>query len=341
MELKTAVVRLLPRYEFRISRETQREVFNVIISVEQDGVIGYGEASPNNFYGETADNVQKLLQGIAADLKTRKITSRQQIATFSRLLEKSKAAQCALDIALWDLWGKIQGGPLVQLLNHKQRAIETSVTIGISTPEELHVKVEEVKNYPVIKIKLDKSADLSAVKYIRQRSKAKIRVDANCAWEPQDIPRLSEELAELGVEFIEQPVHPSRDHELINVMSKSKLPLLADESCVVAEDVAKLPGKFHAFNIKLVKCGGITPALRMLADGKRLGLKMMVGCMLETSCLISGGALIAAETDYADLDGNWLIANDPFTGLKSEMGVIHPNTAPGLGVRPLPEANLG
>jgi L-alanine-DL-glutamate epimerase-like enolase superfamily enzyme len=159
-------------------------------------------------------------------------------------------------------------------------------------------------------------------------------VDANCAWGSLDVPALSERLAALGVEFIEQPLPREDDHRMPALLKASRLPIFADESCALPEEVEALAGRFSGFNIKLVKCGGITPALEMLATARRLGLRTMVGCMLESSLLISAGLIVAQGSDYADLDGSWLLGDDPFEGLAIRDGRLQPPSGAGLGVRP-------
>ena len=188
----------------------------------------------------------------------------------------------------------------------------------------------------MVKVKSDASADLASVRFVRQKlPDATIAVDANCAWSGLDLAEIARNLAALNVEFIEQPVPRELDDQ-VNAES-SPLPILADESCVTEQDVTRVAERYSGFNIKLVKCGGITPALRMSRHGRGLGSKLMVGCMLESSCLIAAGAVVAQQTHYSDLDGAWLIGNDPFSGLPFHKGILTPS-GEGLGV--LPEPNL-
>jgi L-alanine-DL-glutamate epimerase-like enolase superfamily enzyme len=174
------------------------------------------------------------------------------------------------------------------------------------------------------------------VKYVRGRTAAQLAVDANCAWWGADLRALSRELAALRVAFIEQPYPPERDADIAG--ARSVLPLFADESCVVEEDVPRVGPIFDAFNIKLVKCGGLTPARRMVLRGKVMRKTMMVGCMLESSALIAAGAAVAQRTSYADLDGAWLLRDDPFRGWQFSRGILTPPPGPGLGAEP--EAGL-
>jgi L-alanine-DL-glutamate epimerase-like enolase superfamily enzyme len=213
--------------------------------------------------------------------------------------------------------------------------VSTCATLGLCDPEEWPVRIGEVAGFPAVKVKMDSRLDMGILRAIRARTGAALRVDANCAWSGLDVATAAEDLAELGVEFIEQPLPPSEDDAMQAILRSSPLPIFADESCAVPEDVDRLPGRFSGFNIKLVKCGGITPALAMLRRGRELGLKVMVGCMLESSLLISAGCVVAQDADYADLDGSWLLRDDPFRGLAIVGGTITP-VGPGLGVLPEP-----
>jgi L-Ala-D/L-Glu epimerase len=337
MQLSTTTLKLHPKTPFRISREAQTEVQNVIIELTADGVSGYGEASPNKFYKETADRVVGLIEGLREYFAGLKV---ETVADIERVwhevwpkLQPSRAAQCAVDIALWDWLAKKKGISVCELaLGRKPAPVVTSFTIGISTPEELVRKVEELKTVPSIKVKSDAKADLAPLRYIAANTVAKLRVDANCAWGELDAHALSTELTKLRTEFIEQPLPPELRDQMPQFLKQSVLPVLADESCVVRDDVERVPGHFHGFNIKLVKCGGITPGLAMARRGKELGLKMMVGCMLETNLLIAAGLVVAQETDFADLDGSWLLADDPFRGLTYDNGTINVAGKLGLGV---------
>jgi L-alanine-DL-glutamate epimerase-like enolase superfamily enzyme len=248
-----------------------------------------------------------------------------------RWLEPSRAAQCALDIALWDWLARSKGVTVCELAwNRPPQPVATFATIGLSSAEELAEKVEELRGFPQIKIKSDPSASLEPLRFVRQRTSALLAVDANCAWGEVDLRALAPELTKLDVAFLEQPWPPARDRELPNL----EMTMMADESCVTEEDARELAEQFDGFNIKLVKCGGITPARRMLALGKARQKKLMVGCMLESSALIAAGAVVAQRTDYADLDGAWLLRDDPFSGWNFDRGLLRPGPEPGLGVQP-------
>jgi L-alanine-DL-glutamate epimerase-like enolase superfamily enzyme len=337
VKIQTILRELHPRRPFRIARARRTAVLNVFVRITDDGVSGYGEASPNAFYDETAEDVAARLSGCAPHLSSLKIRSVADIEAAWQnlwpLLAPSRAAQCALDLALWDWLARREGASVAQLVwRRAPQPVRTFCTIGISDPEELAEKVEELDGFPKIKIKSGAAADLEPVRYVRARLEAVLAVDANCGWNPAALEALSAELVKLGVAFIEQPFPPGEDRELSRI--SCRLPVFADESCVVLEDVERMAGSFHGFNIKLVKCGGLTPALRMLRRGRELGLQTMVGCMLESSALIAAGAVVAQGTDHADLDGAWLLGDDPFRGWEFSRGLLTPPAQSGLGITP-------
>jgi len=328
MQLAMAICALHPKAVFRISRAERTEVRNVFGRIEDEGITGYGEASPNAFYHENADDVGARLARAAQWLRGRKIRSLADIGgvwdEVWRMVSPSRAAQCAIDVALWDWLARREDCTLCELAwGERPRPVATFATIGISTPEELGAKVAELHGFPLIKIKSDTRADIGPVRFVRERTGAALAIDANGAWGGHDVPALAHQLAGLGVKFLEQPFAPDEDARMPMVLAASPLPVLADESCVVSEDVERMPGRFSGFNIKLTKCGGLTPALRMLRRAQELGLRTMAGCMLESSVLISAGAAVAQHTDFADLDGAWLIRDDPFRGARYEKGTLH------------------
>lgn len=328
MQLTSAITALHPKTAFRISRAVRTEVRNVFVRIEEEGVAGYGEASPNAFYHEDADEVQARLSRAAAVLRGWKIRSVADIGRawdeIWRAVKPSRAAQCAVDVALWDWLACRENCTICELAwGERPHPVATFVTIGISTSEELDARVGELRGFPLIKIKSGAGADIEPVRFVRERTGAALAVDANCAWGGRDVLALVKQVAGLGVEFIEQPFAPEGDARMPEVLAASPLPLIADESCVTLEDVERMPGCFSGFNIKLTKCGGLTPALEMVRRGRELGLRTMAGCMLESSVLISAGSAVAQRTDYADLDGAWLIRDDPFQGVRYEKGVLH------------------
>lgn len=325
---------------------------NVFVKLTADGVVGYGEASPNAFYGESASDVLARITAAAPFIEALEITSVADISLAWHALwpklAPSRAALCAVDLALWDWLAKREGKTVAELaLGAKPLPVRSFVTIGVSSPAELEEKIRDVSAFPLIKLKSDARADLQPIIAARKLlselgSHATLVVDANCAWEQADLPALSKVLGDLGVAFIEQPLPPGQNARMRELLASSHLPIMADESCVTPEDVPTMPGYFSGFNIKLVKCGGLTPALAMLRLGRTLRLRLMVGCMLESSLLIAAGAVIAQKTDDADLDGAWLLADDVFASKEAAQahgrireGILTPSEAPGFGVEPI------
>ncbi len=335
MKLALATRELNSRRPFRISRTRRTPIRNVFVRLEQDGICGYGEASPSSFYGETAEIVTEELEHAREFLESLSVTS---VADIERvwvelwpLLAPSRAAQCAIDLALWDWLGKSLGRSVCELAwTAPALPIISFGTIGLSSPEELPDKLEELHGFARIKIKSDAAAEVATTAQVRHaRPDAFLAIDANCAWNAAALPDLTRRFAEYRVAFIEQPLSPENNIHLTR--GGLALPIVADESCVTEDDLDRIIQSFDGFNIKLVKCGGLTPARRMVRRGRTEGARVMVGCMLESSVLIAAGAAIAQQTDYADLDGAWLLANDPCVGWDFRDGVLHPPSEAGLG----------
>jgi L-alanine-DL-glutamate epimerase-like enolase superfamily enzyme len=333
-----AARKFLPaRRVFRTGRDAKPGVENVFLVLEQNGTLGYGEASPNRYFVESVEDVQLRLLGLADFLKQQTLRSFEDVARIwseaKDILFPSKAAMCAVDLALWDLWGKLLQNSSCDIAGFGvAKSLKSAVTLSVSHAEDLNARISEVSTYPLIKVKMDSSADLTPLKKLRAAGAKRLLVDANASWSPEQCLRLLPELEKQGVEAVEQPLPPAMDAEMEKILPASPLPLIADESCVTPEDVERMAGRFSGINIKLVKCGGLTPALTMLETARRLQLKVMTGCMLESSLLISAGAIVAQKADWVDLDGSWLLAEDPFQGPVFECGVLTPISNPGLGV---------
>ncbi len=334
---------LYPRHIFRIARASRTQVDNIFFLLEQDGCVGFGEASPNAFFHEDPFEVQMFLSGLSDYFRCQTLRTEADIARIWKevwnRVAPSRASQCAVDLALWDLWSKLKGLRVSEAaLGKVAWDIKTSATLGLCPKEEWPERLSEMSGFTAIKVKMHAEPDFELLQSIRMHSTASIRVDANGSWSGLAIGPLSKKLAELGVEFIEQPLPPEEDNRMSGILKESCLPIIADESCAGPADIPGLIGRFSGFNVKLVKCGGLTPALAMLKQGRELGLKTMVGCMLESSLLISAGAVAAQNADYADLDGSWLLGEDPFTGMEIVNGAIRLGQEPGWGVELKPPA---
>lgn len=341
MRLLLHIFDLQLKHTFTITHESRKVQPSLVVELQKDGHSGFGEAAATAYYGVTIEGMSRDLESLRPMLaKAKWDTPAELYDQAAPLLTHSPAALCALDMAANDLWGKIQGKPLYQLWNlDPTRTPLTNYTIGQAPLDEMVAKMEELP-WPIYKIKLGTDHDIEIIETLRKHTDAVFRVDANTAWTPEQAVERSFQLKNLGVEFIEQPLKPGNWEGQAYVFAHSALPVMADESCHIPSDVARCAGFFHGVNVKLVKCGGPTPALRMLHEAKSLGLKTMIGCMTESSVGISAIAQLAPLLDYVDMDGALLLANDPAEGVRFEFGrAIYPERA-GTGVQ-LKKSKLG
>lgn len=320
------------KHRFTIAHQSREVQETLIVRLEEDGLFGLGESTTNPFYGITLDNMREALEKFKPILLGGKWNTPAELWELGKeVFRDNPFAQCALDQAAWDLYTKKQGKKLYEYLDlNPQRIPTTNFTIGIDTVEKMCAKLREVV-WPIYKIKLGTDQDLEIVRELRKNTNSVFRVDANCAWTVDQAISYSEELALLGVEFIEQPLAKDNLEGMREVFALSKLPVIADESCISEADVDKCQGRFHGVNIKLVKAGGITPALRMIQKAKSLGMKTMVGCMTESSVGISAIAHIAPLLDYVDMDGAMLLAKDPAKGVRIFPDEVRFPEGPGIG----------
>jgi L-alanine-DL-glutamate epimerase-like enolase superfamily enzyme len=312
------------------SRDTQE---TLIVELADGPHRGYGEATSNPYYGATIEDMTDQLTSLRELIEGYAFGTPEDFWTrLAPSLAEHSFAQCALDMAAHDLYGRQQGQPLYRLWGLGTDHVPlTNYTIGIDSVEKMVLKLKEMP-WPLYKIKLGTPDDVAIVRELRRHTDATFRVDANCAWSAEETIRNAVALKALGVEFIEQPLKAGDWEGMREVYRHSVLPLVADESCVEEADVARCAGHFHAINIKLVKCGGLTPARRMIAQARDLGMKVMVGCMTESSVGISAIAQLLPLLDYVDMDGALLLAGDIATGVTIEYGRVHYPDAPGTGV---------
>jgi L-alanine-DL-glutamate epimerase-like enolase superfamily enzyme len=301
-----------------------------------DGMEGWGEAAPNRFYGETADTALAALARLGPIVEALDPWMLEDAeAEMNRALRFNGSVKSALSAALHDLAGKRLGVPLYRLWGlDPARAPLSSFTIAIAaTDAELRERIAQASSYPVLKIKLGTDRDKQIIRTVRDAAPDKIlRVDANAAWSPKHALRMIDVLAECGVEYVEQPVAAHDIEGMRFVRERSRLPVIADESCVVSTDIPRLVGAADGINIKLSKCGGLREALRMIAVARAHGMLVMAGCMIETSLGITAAAHFAPLLDYADFDGAALLADDPHRGATIDGGRIRIPDGPGLGV---------
>lgn len=335
MQLFFHRVDLRLNHTFTIAHDSRDVQPTLIVELREGTYRGFGEATATRYYGITVDGMIAALEAIRDRIEGHSLVDPEQFwADMHPYLAQNPFALCALDQAAWDLWAKQKKQPLYKIWNlDPANAPLTDYTIGLDTPEKMIEKMQE-RPWPLYKIKLGRpEEDINLVKALRRHTDAIFRVDANCGWSAVDAIAKSKQLRELGVEFIEQPL-PADDWEgAKQVYEQSALPIMADESCIVEADVDRCAGYFHGVNIKLTKCGGITPARRMIARARALGLQVMVGCMTESSVGISAIAQLLPLLDYADLDGAMLIANDPAAGVTFENGNVVYANENGTGVQ--------
>jgi L-alanine-DL-glutamate epimerase-like enolase superfamily enzyme len=342
------VVELPFRDPFRIARaEPDRVATTVIVSLSHsdiDGIDALGEAFPVAYYGETPGTVAAVLPLLLAavnrlgdppgELERARVWLASAAEAMGDAIGHNGAAKCGLDIALHDWVARRLGIPLWQLLGASPVIPPTDFSIGIDTPDAVAERASKAAHFPALKIKVGGPTDLATLEQVRAVYTGPIRVDANTGWELDEGARLIPELVRLGVELIEQPFPAHQLSQLRWLQEHSEIPIVVDESAVTIDDLENLVGVVAGINVKLTKCGGVGPARRMLERARELGFKRMLGCMEETSVGVAAGAAIASLADWIDLDGNLLLADEPFEGLtlgddcRWQLG-----TRPGLGVR--------
>lgn len=332
LELKKYVLQL--SHTFKISRESRDDQDSLVVCLSLNGKTGYGEATANPYYNATVESMMAEILEVESEIKA--LTTIDPESFYKLLTDKglSYFAKCALDLAAHDLYGKLKDKPLYKLWGTSNAHYPiTNYTIGIDTVEKMVEKMLE-KPWPLYKIKLGTAYDLEIVKALREHTSGVFRIDANNAWSVAQTIELAPLLKELNVEFLEQPLHADNIEGYKALKGKCALPIIADESCIVEEDVVQCAGLFDGVNIKLTKCGGLTPALRMIKQAKSLNMKVMVGCMTESTVGISAIAQLTPQLDYVDMDGAMLLKEDIASGIEIlEGGILKFPTLGGSGVR--------
>ena len=324
------------RHAFTIATASRTSTPGMLVEVELDGVVGYGEASMPPYLGETQASAAAFLARVDLGRFPDPFQLGEILPAIDALAPGNTAAKAAVDIALHDWIGKKLGAPWHRIWGlDPTKAPVTSFTIGIDTPEVVRQKTREAAPYKIIKVKLgrDPATDRSLIDAIREVTDRPITVDANQGWPDRaEALRMIEWLATRGVIFIEQPMPKENPADTAWLRERSPLPLIADESVQRLPDVNRALGVFDGINIKLMKCTGLREAHEMITVARALGLKVMLGCMTETSCAISAAAQLSPLVDWADLDGALLIKNDVFRGTTVVAGKITLNDLPGIGV---------
>jgi len=329
-DVRCELLTLHLRHTFTIARSSEDIAESVIVNVSADGTTGIGESAPVARYGESAAVVTRQLGDV--DLSGVDLTHMD--VALACVPGDRRGAMCALDLALHDYAGKLLGVPVYRLLGlDPSDAKQTSFTIGIADIDTMVAKTREAAHMPILKVKVGAGREVETLEALRSVYRGVIRVDANEGWEPEEAVRVLEEIARFGIEFCEQPIAAGDPAKMRYVRERSSVPILADESCRIVEDVVALRGCVDGIVIKLVKCGGMREALRMIHVARALGMKIMIGCMIESSVLATAGAHLTPLLDYADLDGPLLVTDDPYEGVRFDDAQLRLPDAPGLGVR--------
>lgn len=333
---ETSVKRLQLRHTWTTTMSSSQYRDTIHVRVMADGVTGVGEGAPIARYHENAEDGAKAIAGIAGILDGANLWQYEKLMEkISHEMQGQFAAKAALDVALMDWIGQKMNVPLYRLFGlDAADAPVTTFSIGIDTPEITKQKVREADAFPVLKIKVGLDTDEATIEAVRSVTNKPLRVDANEGWkDKEEAVRKINWLETQGVEFVEQPMPAEMIEETRWVRKHVHLPLLADEAATSAKAIPALAEAFDGVNVKLDKCGGIQQSLRMIYVAKSLGMKTMLGCMVSTSVSVTAAAHLSPLVDYADLDGNLLIANDPYTGVKVENGKLLLPNSPGLGVK--------
>jgi L-alanine-DL-glutamate epimerase-like enolase superfamily enzyme len=334
LRMEVEVLNLRTRHPFIIARGGQSDYRTVWVRlIDAEGVEGWGEAAPARIYGESTETVLAALKAYGEHLPPDPWQPETTERQWELALALNPSARVALSSALHDLAGKRLGIPVYRLLGlDPARAPRSTFTIGIDTVEMLRQKVREAEPYPILKIKLGTDRDEEILRTIRGLTDKELRVDANTGWTVKQALRMLPVLEEYGVTVLEQPL-PATDLDGLDVVRQAAdIPVIADESCLVAADIPRLVGRVDGINIKLAKCGSLREALRMIALARAHHLMVMIGCMIESSIAITAAAHLAPLVDIVDLDGAALLANDPFHGATIEGGQVRLPEGPGLGL---------
>jgi L-alanine-DL-glutamate epimerase-like enolase superfamily enzyme len=331
MELSARIESLPLAEPFAIARETTEVAEVVWVELEHEGQVGYGEAAPSDRYDESAESAAAYVTDAAEALGDDPFALEE---VMTQLPAREYAARAAIDAALHDLNGKLVGLPVWRLLGLTRAGPPTSWTVGLGDPDEMARKAEGASRFESLKLKLGgrDGLDVERVAAVRQAWNGPLRVDVNEYWTPDEALEALPRLAELGVDYCEQPL-PAGDPAGARLKAEAPIPIYVDEDCHTLQHIGPCAERAHGVNIKLAKSGGIREAVRMVHAARALGLAVMLGCMVESGLGIAAGASIGSLFDHVDLDGNILLREDPWPGVELVEGVQLPSESPGLGVR--------
>ena len=337
MTLKFTPFELRLRHAFNLAKYSRTSTPGVQVKIEYEGYTGYGEASMPPYLGESIESVTKFLSKVDLSQFNDPFKMEEILAYVDALEPENRAAKASVDIALHDLVGKLIGQPWYKIWGLSIDKIpQSSFTIGIDTPEVVKQKIKEADDYKVIKIKLGLDNDKEMIDIIRQCTDRPICVDANRGWKTKEqAMEVIEYLADKNCLFIEQPMMEDKLDDTAWIRERSPIPIIADEVFHRLPDIVKLKDYYDGINIKLMKSTGMSEAYKMVTLARAFGMKIMCGCMTETSCAIAAAAQLSPLIDWTDLDGNVLIADDIFSGVKVIDGRVTPSDAPGIGITPI------
>lgn len=327
------------RHAFNLARYSRTTTPDVQVQLEYDGIVGYGEASMPPYLGESVESVTKFLSSLDLTQFNDPFQIEDILTYVDNVAPNNRAAKASVDIALHDLLGKIMGQPWYKIWGYNAaKTPVTSFTIGIDTEEVVRQKVEEARPYKLIKVKMGLDKDQETINIIREMMPdVPICVDVNQGWNSKEHAlEMCHWLNERNCLFVEQPFDKTWIDETAWLRERSPLPIIADEAFQRLSDVVRFKGVYDGINIKLMKSTGLYEAHKMVTLARALDMKVMIGCMTETSCAVTAAANLSPVVDFADLDGNLLIANDRFDGMTVENGKITLHDRPGLGITPIP-----
>ncbi len=333
MKISAETFQLETKYPFVIARAGAADQRSVFLEIAHDGKVGLGEAHPSSYYyNETPEKVLEVVAKVGDLLGDDPFPIVDIVARITEAFPDAPAAVAGIDIALHDLCGKLLGVPVYKMLAlNPANTPRTSYTIGIDTIDVMLKKLEEAREYPILKIKVGVDNDMEMIRAIRDNTDAIIRVDANTGWGVDEAIEKINALEQFDIELIEQPIKAGDYEGLRKIRQNTNIPLMADEDSITTAELPKLIGCVDAINIKLMKCRGLCEALRMIHTAHSLGMDVMLGCMTESSLSLTAAAQLSPLTKYADLDMNLLLTNDPYEGLKVVDGKIILPESPGVG----------
>lgn len=336
------ILRFIPytlqlKHAFTLATSSRTTTAVMLTEIEYNGVTGYGEASMPPYLGESHETATKFLSGVDLSQFSDPYLIEDILAYVEGIMPGNYAAKASIDIALHDLLGKLLGKPIFKIFGlNPDKTPNTSFTIGLDTSEVVKQKVTEAEPYKVLKVKLGRDNDKEMIEVIRSCTDKPLCVDVNQGWKSKEYAlEMAQYLKERKVLFLEQPMPKEQTDDIAWLTGRSPLPIIGDEAIQNLNDLLKYKDVYSGINVKLMKCGGIRAAFNMIKTAKSLGMKVMIGCMTETSCAVSAAAQLSPLADWCDLDGNLLISNDLYDGVKIVEGKVTLPDRPGIGIEKL------